>query len=318
MAKPADLYKVLQHSDLTKRGGARVGVLLLKIKNKEPFVTTQGDVILNESQHDYLRDAMPRSGFSAPLIGKVKGREVQVNYPKDFFKTADFGGRGLGSGTAAEDAELKLFRSHLESTIEKEGTSFIDVKVGGKIVQVAGIITTPNPGGLAPKADFDLIDHNGNSVGWISHKAGTKASDFQQYGGLSNPTFNVSEVTKFMRDVSKLAPEGLKSGQSYMRKVKDQTVIRKSVYGIQYGQKYGIENVSEFHLGHMKLTKSNGVYRIDSVHRGDNGDIPKGDFEAVYFIRYNDRTARAAGVTIQKSRVGVFARAKAAKTTVEI
>ena len=103
-----------------------------------------------------------------------------------------------------------------------------------------------------------------------------------------------------------------------MRVVKDRNVVNRSIYGINYGQKYGIQNVSEFHLGNMRLDKAGNNYKINSVHRGDNGDIPTGDFQAVYFIRYGDRVARAAGEVVQKARVGVFARGKAVRTTVEI
>ena len=296
MSDPAKLYKELKHNDLTKRGGARIGIFLLKIKNKEEFVTRKANVILNESQHDYLRDVMPKAGFRAPLLGSIKGRKVELKYPDDFYKTADFGGRGIGSGTAAEDAELKLFRSHLEETLEKAGTSSIKVLCGKKLINVAGIITTQQTTSRAPKADFDLIDVDGNSVGWISHKAGRQAKDFQQYGGLSDPVFNVPDVKKFMKDVSNMAPNGLVSGQSFLRPVKDTTVARRSIYGNNYGQAYGIQNVSEFHLGHMRLDKRGNSYIINSVHRGDNGALENtGDFQTVYFIRYGDRVARAAG-----------------------
>ena len=81
MSDPAKLYKELKHNDLTKRGGARIGIFLLKIKNKEEFVTRKGNVILNESQHDYLRDVMPKAGFRAPLLGSIKGRKVELKYP---------------------------------------------------------------------------------------------------------------------------------------------------------------------------------------------------------------------------------------------
>ncbi len=315
---PSKIYKILTHSDLTKRGGARIGVFLLKIKKGEEFVTTKGCVILNASQHDYLRDAMPRAGFSAPLIGKHKGREVEVQYPKDFFKTADLGGRGIGSGTAAEDAELRLFRGVIEETLERAAAPFINVMCGKKLIQVASIKTTEQTTSRAPKADFDLVDHMGQSTGFISHKAGRSAKDFQQYGGLSDPVFNVPDVKQFMKDVAKMHPNGLSSGQSFMRAVKDRNVVNRSIYGINYGQKHGIQNVSEFHLGNMRLDKAGNNYKINSVHRGDNGDIPTGDFQAVYFIRYGDRVARAAGEVVQKARVGVFARGKAVRTTVEI
>lgn len=315
------VFNPLKHNDLTKNP-ARIEVFLQKIKDGEPFMTTKGMFVVDKKHYDDLKTAMPGKGLRTILSGKLDNKIARLTYPGDFLKTAEFGGKGKGSGVAAEDAELRSFTNKLNDILAKEGGA-IKLDIGGRTVECAGIISTPNPGGRDPKSDFSIVNSKGDQVAWISHKAGTKASSFQQYGGLSDKVFSTNkEVKKFMEDVKKIVgDEGMKSGQSFKRKCKNKDVICKSVYGTQFtGAKgnRGINNVDEFHLGTMKLAKKGRKYTITSLHKGLNGDIPDGDFACIYFIRYNRRRGTAAGVTVENSRVGIFAAAKAVSTTKEI
>lgn len=322
-------YKLLAHNDLTKRGGARVNIFVEKIKQELPFGTIKGPIKLDKKQKIGNLTVDPKDiyymmngkGFKAVFTGKHAETNVKVTvtYPKDFFKTPDLGGKGEGSGTAAEDAELTLFRSELEEVLKKNKVPSIKLKIGGRIVQCAGIISTPNPGGRAPKADFSILDISGKEVAWISHKAGTKASHFQQYGGLSDDSWyhTNKDAVSFVKDLAKFRPEGLTNGESIARVVKDKEGICRAIYGKDFGKtQRGIYNVDEFHLGNMKLNKKGSNYEITSVHRGFNGDIPDGDFQAIYFARYtSDRGAKFGSLFVNKARLGVFAIAKAPKST---
>lgn len=313
-------YNILQHNDLTKRGGDRLAVFKAKIQKGEKFVTTKGDAVLDKKQAFPL-DAMDIKGFSATFSGKVGSTKVKLEYPKDFYKTPEFGGKGAGSGTAAEDRYLTEFRNAIQEELIKAKKNYILIKINGRTIHVADIISTPQTTRRAPKADFSLLDENGKQVGWISHKAGSKPTDFQQYGGLSDEAFATNpEVKKFMADLVKMYPKGLPSGTSVMRKTKNKDVITKSIYGTDYGKAAGIQNVDEFHQGSMKLKKSGQSYTIESTHKGTNGDIPKGGgYDCIYFARYtSDRGANIAGKFIGNARVGVFPLGKAVKTTTEI
>lgn len=313
----AGLYKQLGHSDLTKNP-TRIEIFLQKIKDSSPFVTTKGAFVIDKSEFESLATDMFKKGLNRSIKGKINGSTVNVRYPSEFLKAPEFGGKGIGSGTAAEDAELVSLKKKLQEVFENEGTSIIMLKLGKRTIECTGIISTPNPGSRAPKSDFSIIDSKGEQVGWISHKAGNKASSFQQYGGLADRAFsNNIEVKKFMGDVlAHVGKRGLISGESYYRTVKDKDIITMSIYGTDYGKSAGINNVDEFHLGTIKFVKEKkGVYSLTSLHKGVNGDIPTGDFACIYFIRYNARTATAAGVTINYSRVGIFANAKKVSTT---
>ena len=160
-------------------------------------------------------------------------------------------------------------------------------------------------------------------VAFLSHKAGKKPSDFQQYGGLSADIFKDNpEIISFMKDLKSKFPNGLDRGQGAFRLVNDQSVVNRSVYGVDYGGAPGHENVDEFHQGFMKLKKlaGNATYEITSGHKGKNGgDIEGAGYEAIYYARYTgDRGATVAGEFINNARIGVFPRANAPRTATEI
>ena len=306
-------YAVLKHNDLTKRGGARVQVFLDKIKDGEEFLTKKGPVKIDKRQLDNLKVVFPKSGFSATLKASPK----DVKYPQDFYKTPEFGGKGVGFGTAAEDRELAKLRTAIEDAMIKAGVSILPMTVGGRKVDVVGVQSTPG----TPKSDFHLVDPEGNEVAWISHKDGSKPTDFQQYGGLSNRVFTPNEeVKKFMNDLKAKYPDGMKRGESAYRTCKDTNVIQMSVWGVDYGGKRGRNNVDEFHQGPMRIEKQSGRFVIKSNHYDNNGTIPKDrGYEAIYYARYTgDRGARAGGVFVDNVRVGVFPKAKAPKTAKEM
>jgi hypothetical protein len=314
-------YLILQHSDLIKRGPERLDNFLDMIKEGIQFLTTKGLVVLDKKVDlNALRSAMLEKGYSNRFKGTMEsGQIVELLYPKDFYKTEQFGGKGAGSGTAAEDRNLKIFRSEIRKVLDKTSELYFMLDIGGRKVKCSDCITVPAPPGRAPKADFAIIDPEGNHVAWISHKDGSRPQDFQQYGGLSGPAFaSSSEVKKFMTDLSKLYPNGLESGISIQRPVEDKKVIMKSIYGIDFGSSTrGINNVDEFHQGSMSLNKLGESYKIKSVHSGKNGDVIKGSgYEPIYFARFTtDRGANICNIFVGKARIGVFPADKAVKTT---
>ena len=171
-----------------------------------------------------------------------------------------------------------------------------------------------------------IKDITGKAVAFISHKAGRTAKDYQQYGGVSDKALpstytNKKFIKKFMQDVNKLRPDGLNSGNSFYRTITDKKLIQIMMYGPEFGLPASIHNIDEFHLGNMNLKgRGKGPYNITSVHKGDNGYIPKDQFEAVLFIRFqnNRGDARAAGEIVKNARIGVFPKAKISSTTNKI
>ena len=306
-----DMYAILKHSDLTKRGGARIPIFLKKIKDREEFLTTKGSVVIKPPPPDTSDFSKPghKQDFETIRNGKIK-------YPNQFFKTPDLGGKGVGFGTRAEDRELAGLRNEIEKQMEKDKSSVLKMIVGGRQIIVAGVASTPG----VPKSDFHLLDDKGQEVAWISHKDGSGPGDFQQYGGLSHRVFaNNNEVKSFMQALQKQFPDGLKRGDSAYRECKDKSVILRSVWGVDYGKKRGRNNVDEFHQGPMKLKKVSGKYKIISRHYDTNGSLPKGGYRAIYYARYTgDRSGRIAGVIVKDARIGVFPSVAPSRKTIKI
>ena len=267
----------------------RVEVFLRKYKSKDKKERTFD--LVNNKKLCFIYD---------PDVAKVVARKNQVQLRtvrllgedgneyklSDLEKSAEFGGKGAGSGTLKEDIELQSLIKQLNDIRKKQKTGTVPIKVGGKTFNVADAITTPG----TPKSDFHLVDGDGKEVVWISHKDGRTARDFQQWGGISKrsePTiFSHPETQSFIDDLKKTYPDGLPRRTTLYRKIKDDKLKNFSVYGNQYGNDEGRQNVSILIQGPVKLQKSGNVYKFVSNHVHYNGEKMTGDFEPVLTAIY--------------------------------
>ena len=270
----------------------RVEVFLRKYKSKDKKERTFD--LVNNKKLCFIYD---------PDVAKVVSRKNQVQLRtvrllgedgneyklSDLEKSAEFGGKGAGSGTLKEDIELQRLIKQLNDIRKKQKTGTVPIEVGGKTgktFNVADAITTPG----TPKSDFHLVDDNGTEVVWISHKDGRTARDFQQWGGISKtrePTiFSHPETQSFINDLKKTYPDGLPRRTTLYRKIKDDKLKNFSVYGNQYGNEEGRQNVSILIQGPVKLQKSGNVYKFVSNHVHYNGEKMTGEFEPVLTAIY--------------------------------
>lgn len=325
-------FNPLSIDDLRK-DQTRCEIFIKKVKDGDTFGTVKyGEVTIAKKELNKVKLFMTADGGKLPEKRSfiiVQTNKGNLKIPNDFLKTGDFGGRGAGSGVSAETSAMQFFNQNLNSILKKEGISQIKLKINGRTVWCACMQKTEGKyNGKEPKSDMTIVDATGKPVAYISHKAGKSAKDYQQYGGVSDAALPESykgnpAIKKFMQAVQKLRPSGLKSGDSFYRKLTDDNLIKIMMYGPEYGvgKKPSISNVDEFHLGDMKLMGSgSGPYVIQSNHKGVNGEVPDGEFEAVLFIRYqaNRGDARAAGEVVKNARVGIFPLAKISTTTKKI
>ena len=310
-------YAILQHNDLTKYGGDRIKVFLAKIKDSEKFATVHGLVTIDADERDRLSNEMSRSGFNTNIRAKIGNTSIIVKYPKDFYKSPEFGGKGIGAGTAAESYYLTAFRKELDAAFVRENEPVINLKIGDRVVRCLNVAKTIQTGSKEPKSDFSIIGENGKEVAWISHKAGTKPSDFQQYGGLTNSAFSrMTEITEFVDKVKELYPDAMTPGVTLYRKINSPKIINMSVYGIDFGNTIrNNDNIDEIHQGFMRLVKNGNYYSIESSHKGINGEIPTNGYAAYFLARY---TSDVTYLGVKNSRVAVFPLGKIPKTAKEI
>ena len=322
-------FNPLKITDLRKDEN-RVLMFIKKVREGEPFSTTsKGEVTISKSLLTDVQTFMqadgklPKSG-SSMIIKTSKGK---LKIPNDFLKTGEFGGRGAGSGTNAETMAMDHFNKGLNKILAREGIPQISLRINRRIVMCAAMVKTEGKyGGYEPKSDMTIIDSKGVPQAYLSHKAGSSAKHYQQYGGVSDKALpkkyhNNKDIKDFMKTVIALRPEGMQSGDSFYRPIKDKNLVKMMMFGPLYGGKPSISNVDEFHLGNMTLKgRGEGPYTIQSTHKGTNGDFPKGEFQAVLFARYqgNRGNARAAGETLVKARVGIFPMAKLSSTTKKV
>jgi hypothetical protein len=193
------------------------------------------------------------------------------------------------------------------------GLVYVEIKINGRTVRVADV---GQPKGT-PKADFFLTDAAGDQVAWISHKDGSSAKDFQQWGGvteLSKKFPNHPEIESFVEAVRKDSDGAMDGKKSYARNIKDPRLIRAAVYGVDYGKKPGLQNVDVLLQGPIKLTKKGSSYVFSSKHTMVNGEMPDGGYVARFFARKGDRD----NFGIKNSRFMVAPKELRRASTVEI
>lgn len=264
----------------------RPEVFIRKLNEKSPFEVTGGKKVLILTPAKSVEKIL-RTGSNKELndlrFGDDKGHVWKLT---DFVKNAEFGGKGAGSGTAKEDIALKELNDQIKAALVKEGRPEIQVKIGNKVYPCAMAVSTPG----TPKSDFHLVDTNGKEVAWISHKDGSRARDFQQWGGLSRSKepklANHSETQAFISELLKIYPNGLPNATTLGRGIKDKKLKMMSVYGNEFGQQFSRQNVTLMLQGQVKLNKVGNYYTITATHTHINGEDMTGDYEPIFMAVY--------------------------------
>lgn len=263
----------------------RPEVFIKKIQDKSPFEIKNGSkviLIMPQNGAKILRQGSV-SDLNEIRFADTKGKIYKIS---DIVKTNEFGGRGVGSGTAKEDAALASLRKQIAAAKKKDGTATLKIAIGRKTYDVFDAVSTPG----TPKSDFHLVDVDGNEIVWISHKDGRTAKDFQQWGGMSQTKepdiYRHTEVQKFIKDILKMYPKGLPRATTLARKIKDQKLKNMSVYGNQFGKQFGQQNVTLTLQGDIQLTKSGSKYKITAHHTHLNGEKLTDDYDPVFMAIY--------------------------------
>jgi len=284
-------FRVLGFSELKKRGGPRLKKLDSFIKGSKPFTNMNGEEVILTYSDDIYSDLFANADIQGL---KELGKSAINNFPffkdlqgKDYsfsmlLKTPDFGGKGAGSGTKVEDENLYLLREKLHQLIDSEGGT-IEVKIEGQpTYTVAGAETQ---GGM-PKSDFNLINKEGKSVIFISHKkAGAKgatAKDFIRWSGYTMYADN-PEVQKFNNAIKKWLAEnnleGLPNKTRFISPIQDSKLIQELIYGKEYGGAFSKDNVNIIIQGEVSFEpQADGTYLLTGDHVLTPPQIPTGEY----------------------------------------
>lgn len=275
----------LSYSELRKRESERAYIFVKKLEEKTPFELKNGKKVTAKLQRG-VKDILLRGTkqqVESLVFSDDKGNTFKVG---DVVKNKEFGGKGVGSGTAKEDAALSDLRKQILETKKKIGKSVIPIRVGNKTYQVFDVVSTPG----TPKSDFHLVDIDGKEIVWISHKDGKTEKDFQQWGGMSQKAepliFSHRESQKFVNDMLGMFPKGIPAATTVARKIKSKELKMMSIYGNEFGKAYSRQNVSLMLQGNVSLIKKGNYYIIEAYHTHLNGEDMTGGYEPVFMAIY--------------------------------
>lgn len=289
-------YNAFSFGDMTKTGRAgRATTIADKIQKGDSFAMVDG----TNKELDFAKPEYEEL-FKNQQLEKIKqlgGSRVnkfaffidsEDNYYglDSLLKDKDLGGQGKGAGTKAEDAALGNFKALVEKLVQDNGGPITVTVNGEKYPNIVTVQTQPK----FPKADFNMIDNQGNAVVFISHKKasykGASPDDFMRWGGFveykDHPEVKLftEKLVEFLQknNLTQIPP-----ATKFIKEIVDNTLAQKLVYGKDYGsEKFGINNITIAIQGDVKLEKQDdGSYNLTGEHYYYNGDIPTGDYRPV-------------------------------------
>ena len=287
-----EVFRQLSFGDLKKRGGPRFKVLVDKIKKGTPFSLTNGEStplqfinpehmpVFDSADEKAIKDLATGNINLFPFFKDDAGNEYSFS---DLLKDATFGGKGAGSGTKVEDYNLQILVDEIENAKSKNGGKPINVIVNGKLYKdINGAVSQKG----MPKADFNLVNSDNTPVVFLSHKKaggkGPSADDFIRWSGFTQyaehpevKQFNIA-LAKFLQDNNL---DGLPNQTRFIAPIKDDGLIRKLIYGPDYGEENGPENVNMILQGRITLKpKGKNTYELTSEHSLTPPSIPTGEY----------------------------------------
>lgn len=275
--------KKLERKDLMK-SGPRLAAFIKKYAAGDAFVLAgQSEPSVRLKKDQDVLDSL-KNGIIPDTFETEDGKTVRLT---GLEKTGEFGGKGAGFSTRDEDSALADLNKQL--TAMKGDNQSVSLQIGDKTVDVAGFVSTPG----TPKSDFHAVDADGNEVAWLSHKKGSKAKDFGQWGGMSDREMKVvyasmpeakDEILKFAKDVIDKYPDGaIPRATTLARKITNGKLRGISIYGNGFGGERGQQNV-DLVLQGDPIFQGNKLVATGSAH--SNGERLQGEFEPVLMAMY--------------------------------
>lgn len=277
----------------------------VRLQPLDGFDRSSFEKILKNADLEIVRIAEPgdegstSSQFDTYIVKDTEGNEYPIVL-----------GKGKGTTLKAENRVIDNIKRQIEAILLEIEEDFFYVDVNGVKSKINGIETTKG----TPKSDFSLT-YNGSPVIFISHKDGKTPTDFQQYGGITcrsgKSICGHEEVEKFVSDMKEKFPDGVKSRQTYYRKINSKELKLMSMYGADYGEKFGEDNVHVLLQGKVELkNKGDGVYELKANHVMYNGELPEegSGYDPMFYLRFSG--SRGGNFGLKDGRFMIIPRGK--------
>jgi len=272
-------------SDITRKQYTWTStVFLRKYKAKEPFELSDRKKVVFEILPTIIEAIENQSKSIDDLI--LLSTDCKSSYMfKSILLNTEFIGKDIYYRVSNEDKVIESLNKQIDKAKETEGYSSIKIKIKGKIYEVSAVKSTPRSNPPNAKSDFHLIDIDGKEIVWISHKSGSKANDFHQWGGISLREEEIIakqlETKTFIENIKLLYPNGLPPNTTVYENIVNKKLQLLAMYGKDYGKSMGRNNVSLIIQGDIVLINSNGIYEIKANHIYYNGDLAIYEYQPV-------------------------------------
>lgn len=266
------------------------------------------------------------------MLQKAGDKEAAIKFSM-LKKTAEYGAVGSEKSLQAETKALTQLIALIDSVRDGESITIQILSSSGNLSKEYKIFSARKTANQSVKSDIELIDADKTAVVWLSHKDGNKASDFQQWGGVSQGAepkqYNDAGTKDFVNDLQLKFPNIDKKGKidkppgkvpagtTIYRKIAVPGVKMRAVYGNEYGaEEYGQQNVTATVQGNFTLKQEGSegsVWILSADHVFLNGEVfaKDSEYEPVYIASY--RSSRGS-TEVGDARLGVWPLGKVPKS----
>jgi hypothetical protein len=283
-----DYTKTLNSKEVAKFrkvGGYRGDKVLQFVNDKKLFTLKNGNEIILDFIDDNIQDIFVNRKYNElksnqDIFVDENGKEYKL---EDIVKTSDFGGKVKDFSTKHEMSALNELNTLIKQILEETNQKSINIKVGNDVYEnIVGAINQPG----VPKSDFNLINIKGTPVVFISHKIEGGAKAFARWGGYKF-AINEPDVKSFISNINNKLPNGeFERNDSFAQKINSKELKDKIVFGKNFGNAFGKNNVQIIIQGKVTLTLEDNLYVLSGEKTWLNGQTPEGDYEPVLEAHY--------------------------------
>ena len=225
------------------------------------------------------------------LLPTKNGNMVKLT---NLYKDSEFSNRTQNT-TIQQDLEVYSLSNQLEEIKKRNGKKYARIRVNNNVCEVVSIVTSP----FGYKSDFHFVDIKGTDVFHISHKHGNSPKDFQQWSGTSKrfqeKIFNHPETQDFIKTITLIGNE-LPRATTMARRIKHNTLKQMAIYGINFGQSFGLNNVDAVLQGKLSFKNIGDCYMLTASHNTiNNNSVPSDSYEPV-FLAVHKKDRRDHGI----------------------
>lgn len=291
--------------------------LVIENKMEASMVDERAQKILFKMQE---KDGFKLRSNRLKLINKVSYAQVRYRNKNGLIPIGKIRKPTSTDVLKEEAIALNDLDKMIKNIVAQVGPFDLKIKGDPKRKIYKGIIGTRNTTekflGREAKSDFNIVSAKGDEI-YISHKKAGGAKAFQQYGGVSTQAgakiYHHPEVREFLIGCSNLIENGVLIYPVYSY-IRDDELINLSVFGSEYGKKFGIDNVTIIGQGSAiikPVPRKENVFELDFsdhlVHNGDAKEFKTGQYKAILGATFRaGRGFVVDGVRYTGARLGIY------------